>query len=891
METVRLAGPWVLALVVPVWAAILFFVLGARPRRAGAWGRAILLCLATGLLALAATRPSIRVTRSGDCPVLIVQDVSASMRPHQHPDDPGAVIVPYVAALPTRRVGLVQFAGGPLSVQGKSLEPARNVMERMKSASSLNEAFDAVINSGPETLAPLLNPDRYRKTDQTATDNGTDIMWGLSGVYRRMGDAPGIAVLYTDTLDTEGDPLAVVAGLAAQGIQVHAIVPPLAPRDVRVAGISGPATAPVGRKIRVEVRLASTVAAQASIRLTRESYSASPAPVIVSQKAVALGPASPTVVIFEDTPPGAGLVTYMAGIKADDENDDWPENNFGSCTVVVGDLPPRIEAVYASKPPEDLAGLLRTVVPPDSLAWFRAEEFTPSPDTDIYILDNVSASALGEDRAQELARLVTDGGAGLLVLGGDSAFTAGGYGESPLEDLLPVTSRTARRSPMEVVFVVDSSGSMNETLGGHRKITLAKQAVLALRPLLAEGDRVGVVAFAGEPRTVSPLVPMSNWDTLAAGVREIEAGGGTRITPAIEAAVALLGPQPDDPRIVRHIIFLSDGRSDDFDTLRLFRSCQKAGATISTVATGDDADVAGLTKFAKSTGGRGYEQKDLAKLASTFAKDLTMARGEGLRGPSFPLSWHNSLPVWKSGSHYLPLVNLYNPTETKKGAGALWLIVSPGKPDVPALAVWQRGLGRVAAMPWSVDDPNIPWQTNNILGKDLHAILDWLHTTRMPTDWSARLVERGRRLFVRVEERTETIGKPREPFIVSRGSVQRWDMEQVAPGVFETEMWREDPWTTPTPILVTRHGEGGGREVLSMPNVASYEYQRFGVDWARLEEIVKAGGGRIHTSPESLAAAVREFESRAYAPVGLYVAGAALAVIMLLVGLRLAGKA
>ena len=82
------------------------------------------------------------------------------------------------------------------------------------------------------------------------------------------------------------------------------------------------------------------------------------------------------------------------------------------------------------------------------------------------------------------------------------------------------------------------------------------------------GDRVGVVAFAGRDDVISPLAPLEEWDGLRRRLLALRAGGGTRITPAVEAAADLFTPPQKGDTKVRHLMLLSDGRSKDFDAAR-----------------------------------------------------------------------------------------------------------------------------------------------------------------------------------------------------------------------------------------------------------------------------------------------------------------------------------
>lgn len=64
-------------------------------------------------------------------------------------------------------------------------------------------------------------------------------------------------------------------------------------------------------------------------------------------------------------------------------------------------------------------------------SWFQPGQY------DVFIIGDIPAAAFGGNGLRDLARRV-DEGAGLLMIGGFQNFSAGGYGATPLADLLPV---------------------------------------------------------------------------------------------------------------------------------------------------------------------------------------------------------------------------------------------------------------------------------------------------------------------------------------------------------------------------------------------------------------------------------------------------------------------
>jgi len=965
MDLVRLASPWLLVLALPAWAVILYAAAASRPRRAGAAGRAALSCAAAGLLALALAGPSLRISQEGRCPVIILEDISSSMT--KDPCGTPALgragtaeggCATYASALPRGHAGLVVFDGAAKTI----VEP----FTRDAWARSFSHA-----RALPRMVAAATAPE----TDlQAALEHAAGAIPG--GPPARLWRAGrGIVLLYTDARQTRGDAVRAAGALAARGIRVFAAAPALQVRDVRVAGIAATAPAAPGATVAIEVRLASTVSAPATVRLRRAAGGAAPA--ADWQREVQVEPASGAAILFEDTPPAPGYCTYYAQVAS--AADEWPENNQASCMIRTGegldvlyiyggDSPgAALEALRACAP----AAVRLRDVPAGRFSRPSAADAQYGPVWAVIVLDNVAAWSLQPETLQSLAARVADGGMGLLVLGGDAAFGAGGYGQSPLEDLLPVSSRMGRRPPLQIVFVIDSSGSMNEVADGFTKLTHAKSAVLDLGSALGPDDRAGIVAFAGEPRVASPLVPADAWEQLRERLVAMEAGGGTRITPAVAAALALFAAQEPDAATVRHVVLLSDGRSADFDVPLLAAECRRAKASLSAVATGPDADRDRLAALAREAGGHLYvlTRPGGQALRETFLKDMAWARGEGLLRESRPARWQQPEPIWRRAGPPLPAVDAINPTQAKPGADVLWqadaparqparlgravpggdapptggqAVASPaaGRPPAPLLAAWRKGLGKAAAMPWPAGRPppstgpyGQAWLQGDALGNYLSAILAWLGQAQAPADWSARLEARGNEWWVRVEERPAALGKSKtrlgEPparfaatvFGERAAEARQVDLQQVAPGIHEGKVGslgegaavvvlhrrpaapaapggRQTDWRPPESAPAA-HADGPVRPPvpgadatvsLPVPGLPPLEYGHLGVDRGQLEAIVQAGGGAILESPDQLAEIVRRTEKQGYLPVGLHLVACAGLVIVLQVGLRLAGR-
>jgi uncharacterized membrane protein/Mg-chelatase subunit ChlD len=327
------------------------------------------------------------------------------------------------------------------------------------------------------------------------------------------------------------------------------------------------------------------------------------------------------------------------------------------------------------------------------------------------ILANVPAGALPPGAMQTLPIYVRELGRGLLMIGGETAFGAGGYLRSPLEDALPVYMDVRARdisANLALVLAVDKSGSMGRCHCddpdlhqtyirqevGQPKVDIAKEAVMRAANALGSQDFLGVVAFDDTANWALGLDYFSGHAAIEREIGGIQAYGGTNVLAGVEAAYDQL-VNTDARR--KHIILLTDGWTHGSDVRPLAREMANQGITLSVVAAGSGS-AEYLEDLAETGGGRYYPAEDIMTVPDFFLKDTVQAVGHYIIEEAFfPLPSRPGPALKGLDTTALPPLFGYNGTSPKNTAR---IDLATPRGD-PLLATWQHGLGRAAA--WTSD--------------------------------------------------------------------------------------------------------------------------------------------------------------------------------------------
>ena len=128
-----------------------------------------------------------------------------------------------------------------------------------------------------------------------------------------------------------------------------------------------------------------------------------------------------------------------------------------------------------------------------------------------------------------------------------------GQGYFTLMLVPPLDGQPSERRAMEMVFVIDCSGSMS-----GRPLEQAKQAVNAALDKLGEGDSFQIIRFSERASHFGPAPISATRENLAKARRYLaglSGSGGTQMIEGIKAALEF----PHDPSRLRVVSFMTDG--------------------------------------------------------------------------------------------------------------------------------------------------------------------------------------------------------------------------------------------------------------------------------------------------------------------------------------------
>ncbi|MDX1953378.1 MAG: glutamine amidotransferase [Verrucomicrobiota bacterium] len=640
-------------------------------------------------------------------------------------------------------------------------------------------------------------------------------------------------VLLSDGNENIGD--AITAILAAKPLGVTMDVVPLGAvrgNDIAIQKLSLPNNLKKGQTFDVKIFAQADQPQKATVRLYRNDQ-------YLDSQVIELA-AGKNLFSFPQTLDTPGFYSY--DIQLEGANDQLAQNNRAvNFTYVRGN--PSI-LVISSDPSSDapLAEALR-----QSRIDVKVTDLSGFPSTlaemqsyDTIFLSNIAAGDMGSDMMRLLESAVRDFGVGLVCLGGDQSFAAGGYRDTPLERALPVDMELSSKKVLPsgaLVLVVHATEFPN---GNQWARDIAFAALQALGPQ----DEMGIVLWNGTDNWLFPLQKVGDKKSLGRLIAGMNPGDMVSFQNVMAMAHTDLKKSNAS---LKHMVVFSDGDPTAPSTEQV-ESIVADKITVSTVMIGGHVSPTTMTWMAEVGRGRFYDVRSPAQLPQIFIKEAAVILKSAIfEKPFKPRLAQNSELLRGISAQEYPLLQGYVAT-TAKPRAEIPLVSEQGD---PLLAHWQYGLGRSVAF---TSDAKAKWAQN---------WLDWPKYRQFwsqVAQWSLRKVENADfTTDINVDrgegqisvEAVDAQGNFRnflnlETVIVSpKGERQTVRLEQTGPGHYEARFPTREVGAYLINLMETRNGQLVGSQVLGASVNYSPEFNNTEPNLNLLTRLAELGGGKV----------------------------------------------
>jgi uncharacterized membrane protein len=691
-----------------------------------------------------------------------------------------------------------------------------------------------------ETLPTLANSQQ--------SDLGKALQLGVALLPEGGG---GRLVLLSDGNQTRGDLVEQARRAAGRAIRLD-VVPlesQLGGFDLRISELSMPQQLRQGQQARLQIETYSTQSA-----LGRLVVSSNGTIVSQSDERFEQGYSNKELVLPE---PGLGFQHYSVRIYV--ANDRRPENNQAD---IFSNIAGPAQVLLVSPSPQEALPLQQSL----EAAQFQVVQIRPAAlprelatlsNYDATILLNVGYSTLPEGSDLLLQRYVRDLGRGFAMIGGPNSFGAGGYRQTPIEELLPVRLNpqpNLQAPPAAIVVVVDVSGSMARYEGDFSKLQLASQGIMRLAEQLRDEDLLTIIPFDRTAMGVIGPLAGSERASIPYRLEVLKPGtGGIHISDGLRFAHNYL--KRSDHR-VRHLIVLTDGddTAQKDPAPELVRQLQSEGITVSLLAIGNGRDVAFVEQLAQLGGGRFFLAESAASLPAIMSQEARLVLRPYIIEGQFVAKVLDPEHSTVASLDLSQQLSGYVATQAKQSA----TVLVQGANDDPLLAVWQYGLGR--SLIWS-SDLGGPWSRELVQSPSFGQLSANMVSWILPANHDQVLdlqsqVHNGR---LELELSANDQGRPisnlaiRGHLFGADGSQQELELREFAPGRYTSEI---EGLNAASYAIELQAFEPNGTRLANLRSGIQVndqqEYLLQEPNRTLLQELATLGNGRVAPSPQEL---------------------------------------
>lgn len=588
-------------------------------------------------------------------------------------------------------------------------------------------------------------------------------------------------VLITDGMETIGDSIQKSKLISEQGVEIQVFnMGENEFNEVQISNLNIPKVIPKNVEYPIEIEINSNFEGNGVIRLYKNNTFMKEENIYLTKGV--------NRITFTDFSQNNGDVIYKSEISIDGDN--FKNNNSFYSWTFVDDIP---EILIVSN---DFSNWSNIIESSNLISTLTSPKNLPTNIESIQkykgvILDDINIDDLSESFLQLLETYVRVTGGGLIVSGGENSFALGGYKNTILEDIMPVTmdiKSQGEESDFVMVMVIDKSGSMTLDEYSISPLDVAKEAIILSLDGFKNNDKIGVLAFDSKYEWVVPITTVvGNESDIINKISNMTTGGGTSILPAlVEGANNLLKVDGKE----KHIILLTDGQAERNGYENILNIINSNGITLSSVAVGSSSDRELLNILAEKGNGRFYYTDAFSDLPKIFAKETILASSNYIKEESFnPVlveSKNSTILNGLNDNSYLPPINGYVSSTLKPRGEAIIL----SNQDEPVLSSWQYGLGNVVAFNSNINsnwsgDFSVSEYGFNILQNTISYILNIMFNEEV--NLVGQVIGDSSKLTLNMPYDSE-IEKVRGNIIYNNGESLEVDFNMVTPTSYESNM-------------------------------------------------------------------------------------------------------
>ncbi|HKD08789.1 MAG TPA: VWA domain-containing protein [Bryobacteraceae bacterium] len=734
-----------------------------------------------------------------------------------------------VLQIEDRKVALAALVDTSASITPADLDREGALVREMRSAKGSNRLEVFPFARRPRALSPEEAAALHFQRTAGAEGRGTNLE---SPIREALASLPAgmihRIVLLSD--GNENDGAATRAAWQAEQLGVHIDAIALNGRaqpQLQTEAVGLPGTVFTGEHFPVDLTIYSPKATQATVELAAEGKQ-------IGSHQIALEQGENRIRIRTSLS-AAGAIDLSGRIEAP----GMGESRFENAVAVR-----RPKVVWVS---EDPAGTEEHIVGVLAANKFDVVQTKSLPDklddAQLVVFNNDNLEAMKAADKQRVEDYVQRGGGALWIAGEHNIYVDHKDApEDPLSRTFPA-KLAPPRSPegTAVILIIDKSSSME-----GKKIELARLAAVGVVDNLRPDDYVGVLIFDNSFQWAVPIRKAEDKALIKRLISGITPDGGTQIAPALnEAYRRIVGLNST----YKHIVLLTDGISEEGDSLTLSKEAANNRVTISTVGLGQDVNRQYLEHIAQNAKGKSYFLNEPTGLEQILLKDVKEHTGTtAVEKPIKALVKHPSDLLDKVDVATAPNLLGYIRFDARPTADE---VLEVDEKD-PLLIRWQYGLGRAAVF---ASDAKSRWAASWVGWNGFDRLWTNIFRDLLPHGNESEAVARydaaNEELVVEYHLAAEAQepATPPDLFVIGPGDFRRpLDLSRISPGVYRgrVRIGSLEGLFRVRPLNETR----------AFPEVGLYrqeaELSDYGSNDVLLKSIAQSTGGRFNPSVRQL---------------------------------------